>query len=129
MILKRLYEAITTSESLYMTELRNTHFIGIKTKQRRNINVWSDYKILQLQGIWIYLRYDYWIKPFYYQDGENVRTGSKVKKTLFIPDTEWDTQKQIADYYEVSSQGIKNLYSQNKKRLTVMVLNTSKELL
>lgn len=47
MALKRLYEPQRASESLYMTVIRNTHFIGIKTKQRRNINVWSDYKILQ----------------------------------------------------------------------------------
>ena len=32
MALKRLYEPQRESESLYMTMIRNMHFIGIKTK-------------------------------------------------------------------------------------------------
>ena len=41
----------------------------------------------------------------------------KVKKLLLLPGTELMSIDQVADYYEVSSQGIKNLYSQNREEI------------
>lgn len=41
----------------------------------------------------------------------------KVKKLLLLPGTDLMSIDQVADYYEVSSQGIKNLYSQNKEEI------------
>lgn len=41
----------------------------------------------------------------------------KVKKLLLLPGTDLMSIDQVADYYEVSSQGIKNLYSQNREEI------------
>lgn len=41
----------------------------------------------------------------------------KVKKLLLLPGTDLMSIDQVADYYEVSSQSIKNLYSQNKEEI------------
>ena len=41
----------------------------------------------------------------------------KVKKLLLLPGTDLMSIDQVADFYEVSSQGIKNLYSQNKEEI------------
>ena len=41
----------------------------------------------------------------------------KVKKLLLLPGTDLVSIDQVADYYEVSSQGIKNLYSQNREEI------------
>lgn len=41
----------------------------------------------------------------------------KVKNLLLLPGTDLMSIDQVADYYEVSSQGIKNLYSQNREEI------------
>lgn len=41
----------------------------------------------------------------------------KVKKLLLLPGTDLMSIEQVADFYEVSSQGIKNLYSQNREEI------------
>lgn len=41
----------------------------------------------------------------------------KVKNILLLPGTDLMSIDQVADYYEVSSQGIKNLYSQNREEI------------
>lgn len=43
----------------------------------------------------------------------------KVKKLLLIPDTEWATQKQVADYYEVGEKAIETICSRHKDELTM----------
>lgn len=48
---------------------------------------------------------------------ERFEVLEKVKKLLLIPETEWATTKMIADYYDVSSQRVKDLYSQNKEEI------------
>lgn len=40
-----------------------------------------------------------------------------VKKLLLLPRTDLMSIDQVADFYEVSSQGIKNLYSQNREEI------------
>lgn len=41
----------------------------------------------------------------------------KVKQLFLLPGTDLMSIDQVADYYEVSSQGIKNLYSQNREEI------------
>lgn len=41
----------------------------------------------------------------------------KVKKLLLLLGTDLMSIEQVADFYEVSSQGIKNLYSQNREEI------------
>lgn len=40
-----------------------------------------------------------------------------VKKVLLIPDTEWATQKQVAEYYEVGEKAIETICSRHKDEL------------
>lgn len=40
-----------------------------------------------------------------------------VKKILLIPDTEWATQKQVAEYYEVGEKAIETIYTRHKDEL------------
>ena len=82
MVIKCLYEPQKASESLYMTVIRNTHFIGRKTNQRRNINVWSDYKILQRHRGYGFIQSMTNGETYFIHkkdlNGEYVRTGSVV---------------------------------------------------
>ena len=41
----------------------------------------------------------------------------KVKKVLLIPDTEWATQKQVAEYYEVGEKAIETICTRHKDEL------------
>lgn len=41
----------------------------------------------------------------------------KVKELLLLPDTDLMSINQVAEYYEVSPQGIKDLYTQNKSEI------------
>lgn len=40
-----------------------------------------------------------------------------VKKVLLIPDTEWATQKQVAEYYEVGEKAIETICTRHKDEL------------
>ena len=48
---------------------------------------------------------------------ERYEVLEKVKNLLLLPGTDLMSIDQVADYYEVSSQGIKNLYSQNREEI------------
>lgn len=41
----------------------------------------------------------------------------KVKQLLLLPGTDMMSIDQVADYYEVSSQRVKDLYTQNKEEI------------
>lgn len=41
----------------------------------------------------------------------------RVKKVLLIPDTEWATQKQVAEYYEVGEKAIETICTRHKDEL------------
>ena len=48
---------------------------------------------------------------------ERYEVLENVKKLLLLPGTDLMSLDQVADFYEVSSQGIKNLYSQNREEI------------
>lgn len=48
---------------------------------------------------------------------ERYEVLENVKKLLLLPGTDLMSIDQVADFYEVSSQGVKNLYSQNREEI------------
>ena len=50
---------------------------------------------------------------------ERIEVLDKVKQLMFLPGTEFQTVKQVADYYEVGEDAIVAIYSRHSDELLV----------